>query len=223
MTTSFKGIHELSVHRKLMLAILVSSTVTMVFAGLAMFLFLTSGLRRNFERDAQVLARVVAANSAGTVQFGDREAALEILGALQLEDRVVGAAITLPQGQRFVAVGEVDERWLVMLDEPQTRWASRDQLALLSPVKLDGEQVATFVLIPLQLSGGVCLGAGRGRVTRSCVDGPGAADDLSPHPGASPHGEPGGADTKFRAADAADDGRGNRAVDGCLQRHAAAA
>lgn len=147
MKSLLNGVDNMSVHRKLMLAILMSGTVTMVFAGLAMFLFLMSGLRKNFENDAQALTRIVAANAAGPVHSDDRAAAVEILISLLLNERVVGAVITLPQGQRFVEIGTVDERWLVMLNEPQTRWASRDQLVLLCPVKLEGKQVATFALV----------------------------------------------------------------------------
>jgi PAS domain S-box-containing protein len=147
MTRFGRWLHDLPVHHKLMFAILAASTLTMVLAGLVLFLFLTTGSRRNFQHDAEALARIVSANCVGPVQFEDESAALEILGALSREERVVGAAITLPQGRAFASLGHVEERWRVTVASPQSRWPDDDILVLLVPVKLGDEHLGTFTMV----------------------------------------------------------------------------
>lgn len=77
-----------------------------VFATLSVSLAASLVVQFSAARDAatghlQALAAVFAANSRGTVAFGDREAADELLNTLSGQDEVARAAIVLPNGQVF--------------------------------------------------------------------------------------------------------------------------
>lgn len=139
-------LHDLSIERKLMVAIFAAGALTMVFAGLLLYLFLASSLRSNFAHDMEAVARILAVNCGDGVSAGDLATVTDMLAAMAEQERIRGAAVVLEGDRPFVVVGDIPERWQIMLDRADTRWPSRDEMVALRPVIYQGRQLATVIV-----------------------------------------------------------------------------
>ena len=144
MKISFAWLHQHSVQRKLLLAILGASCASMLVAGVALFAYLTLAQRKSFEEDTAALAEIIAVNSAGSVAFKDREAALELMLSLKAKEQITGAAILLPDGSPFAKIGQT--AWLEGAELPEAGgiWSERKYLIQSRPILLRGERIGTF-------------------------------------------------------------------------------
>lgn len=140
-------LHNLSIERKLMTAIFAASALTMVFAGLLLYLLLVSELRTSFANDVSALARLLVANGAGSVSNGDVAAARDKLVASVCGERVTGAAVIAVGGRVLAQAGQVDQRWHVMVARPESRWPAPDQFVALYPVPGEGRTLGTVAVV----------------------------------------------------------------------------
>jgi PAS domain S-box-containing protein len=139
-------LHDLSIERKLMLAIFAAGALTMIFAGLLFYLLLTTGLRNSFAHDIEAVARILAVNCGDGVSAGDQVTVTDMLAAMTDQERIHGAAVVMEGDRPFAMVGDIPSRWQIMLDRADTRWPSRDEMVALRPVLYQGRQLATVVV-----------------------------------------------------------------------------
>lgn len=143
----FAWLHAQTVHRKLLLIILATSTVSMLVAGGALFAYLTFAQRQSFERDATALAEIIAVNCAGSVAFADRSAAMGIMLSLKAKEQIVGAAIWLPNGESLVRIGRAGPGKQAVKLEPGGEWKNGTYFVQTSPIFVRGEQIGTLQMI----------------------------------------------------------------------------
>jgi len=147
MKVSFGWLHKQNVHRKLLLVVVGTCCVSMLAAGVTLFVYMTIAQRQSFEDDASALAEIIAANCAGSVALVDRAVATELILTLKAKEQIIGAAIRLPDGKSFAEFGRTD-----LLDGRQTPspghiWRGRNYLVQTSPIVRHGESFGTFHLI----------------------------------------------------------------------------
>jgi signal transduction histidine kinase/CheY-like chemotaxis protein len=94
---------DLPIRRKLLLMTLASSATAVMLASSGFLAWDVYQFRSEIENDVRVQTRLLAASVAAAVQFTDREAAAEDLGALQLRPRVEYACLYTAQNVLFVA------------------------------------------------------------------------------------------------------------------------
>jgi PAS domain S-box-containing protein len=105
MITMAAWLKRQTVHRKLLLVIVTTCFASLTVAGAALFIFMTQAVRSNFVHDSQALAEIVAANSAASLAFKDKESAEEVLSALSAQEHIIGAAMLLPDQTTFASTG----------------------------------------------------------------------------------------------------------------------
>jgi two-component system, NtrC family, sensor kinase len=99
-------IRNAPIRRKLALIIAVTCGAGILVAGGAVFAFQTFTLRSTFQRDIAALTAIVADNLSGPVAFGDRKAALEVLGSLRAKPQIASAIVRTRSGQIFAMIGK---------------------------------------------------------------------------------------------------------------------
>lgn len=96
-----KWFKKLSIHRKLGVAMLLTTTVALVLACTIFLIVEFRSYRTGIQHTVATLARLTADNSTAAVAFNDQASALQILEALRAEPQVVLAAIYDHDGQLF--------------------------------------------------------------------------------------------------------------------------
>jgi PAS domain S-box-containing protein len=147
MTFGIRWLTRQSVQRKLMLAILGSSCLSMLLAGAALYFFMTFVLRQTFERDTTALTDIVAANCVGPVEFGDSKAAKDVLNSLKSHEHIVGAIVRLPNGRVFAGMGRTDLADEASRGTAEHGWMGPDYFARVKPIMVQGESVGTLVVV----------------------------------------------------------------------------
>jgi signal transduction histidine kinase len=119
------------------------TTGVLVLACTAMAIMEYSALRRALARSVTVLGRVMADNTAASLSFDDRTAALEILSALRAESAVEAATIYDSRGRVFAGYPTTDQ----LVDEDASTLAdshprfTRSHLFLSTPIHVGDETV----------------------------------------------------------------------------------
>jgi PAS domain S-box-containing protein len=135
-----------TVHGKLLMVIMLACIATMLVAGLAIFAFLGLALRHSFERDSWVLARIMASNCRTATAAGDVMGAKDMILSLYSDERIVGAMIRLPNGDRFVEVGHTNgarEAWSL---RSGTTWLSNTKCVQVCPILDSGKPIGTLMV-----------------------------------------------------------------------------
>lgn len=91
-----------SIRRKLLAALLITSTSVLLLAGAVLVYYEYSDYRRTTAHDLQALAQTIAANSAGALAFDDEKVAAEILSGLRYVPDVRGARLYDRHGEIYV-------------------------------------------------------------------------------------------------------------------------
>lgn len=96
------ALKDLPIRRKLMRVFLLttSSVLTITFFGY--FLYEVFTFRNTMVRNLSMLGALIARNSTAALAFDDREAAYEILSALEVDEDIVEASLYDASGQIFV-------------------------------------------------------------------------------------------------------------------------
>lgn len=132
----------LSIKRKLMLIIMLTSAVSVLLAFTAytannVILFKGRQMKR-----MDTLARIIADNSQAAVSFNDPAAAEEILSSLKSEARIRGAAIYDKRGAIFAAYNNQEFSPLPAGLAGQARtYYEKDYLYVFSPIMLENENI----------------------------------------------------------------------------------
>ncbi len=92
---------DLSINRKLSLAVSVGSAISAFIIGGALFSYQLYNLRSQFRDNVVAVADVVAGFAEAPVAFGDQAGAAEVLSSLNSNTDVTGAEIRLSDGTTF--------------------------------------------------------------------------------------------------------------------------
>jgi two-component system, sensor histidine kinase and response regulator len=97
---------DLSIRRKLTLAMVITSGVGLSICGCAFFFYQAISERAATVREVTTIADVVAAQSAAALAFSDARAAAETLQAFHMDQEVAGAELLDPSGRELARYGE---------------------------------------------------------------------------------------------------------------------
>ena len=90
-----------TIQRKLVLAIMLTSTTALVLTGAVLIAREASSLRQLVEREVTTRAGILAANSTAALAFRNPDDAIQVLAALRADPSVVAAALYDEGGQVF--------------------------------------------------------------------------------------------------------------------------
>jgi signal transduction histidine kinase/DNA-binding response OmpR family regulator len=90
---------NLSIRRKLMVIILLTSGIVLLLACAAFVAYDQVTFRRSLQSDLQTLAEIIGASGGGAVALGDKETGEEFLGALRAREPIVSACFYLTNDQ----------------------------------------------------------------------------------------------------------------------------
>ncbi len=130
---------DISIKRKLMLITMLTSSLTLVLAGVAYVTYDLVTFRQAMSHDLLTLGQIIGTNSTAALAFDDPRAAAETLAALKAEEHIVAACLYRGDGRLFATYyrdiarsdfsppepGEecrrfpgahLDLRWRIMLD-----------------------------------------------------------------------------------------------------------
>jgi signal transduction histidine kinase/DNA-binding response OmpR family regulator len=150
MRNRFSGWYRrLSLARKLTIATLLTSTVTLLIACVVLAAYDYSTSRARTAREVAVLADVVAADTTEPVAFNDAKAATETLAALAADAHIVSGQLFTKDHRRLAAY--VRPEWQGGTDRSVADLAlgaffDSGTLRVVRPVMRDGQPVGTIVL-----------------------------------------------------------------------------
>jgi PAS domain S-box-containing protein len=135
----------LSIRRKLLTALLVTSTSVLLLAGIGLLSYEVTSYRGATARSLSTLAQAIAADSAGALFFGDEKTAREILSGLRAEPDIVAAALYEKSGKLHVSWSpRPDSQPVPPAPGPDGLRFSRDQLIAVQPVMQADARVGTL-------------------------------------------------------------------------------
>jgi len=133
---------------KLSVALLLPSTLVLLLAGGVLIWYQLANLRRDFARDLQAEAELVANTATAAVTFKDESTAAEILASLRADQRVLFATLATPDKPVFAQYGQARNEPALRGMSPESRVLFREKDVLVSvPVMLDGTQAATLYVL----------------------------------------------------------------------------
>ncbi len=130
-----------SIQRKLQGMIMLTSSIVLLLACAAFVVVDLAGARYTLNRDLLSLAEIIGANSTAPLTFGDREAASEVLEALESKPSIIAAAIYANSGPPLATYGAVNQQ---MQGSTLFGFMSRIEVAL--EIVLDGEKIGTVYI-----------------------------------------------------------------------------
>ena len=137
---------DLPIQRKLILAILGTTTVALVLACAVSILYERRSFRRSLVEEMGAHANVVATNSTAALGFDNQSDATEILQSLKAVPEVLVAALYDDSGDLFASYSS-DTAILAPQHPPVEPEAFlRDSLRLARPVLVDGKRKGTICL-----------------------------------------------------------------------------
>jgi signal transduction histidine kinase len=92
---------DLPIKRKLTLIAMLTSSVTLLLAGVTYVAYDLMTFRQAMSRNLLTLAQIIGANSTAALAFNDQRAAEEILAALGAEQQIVSACLYTKDGRVF--------------------------------------------------------------------------------------------------------------------------
>lgn len=141
---------DLSIGRKLLLVIMLTSMTAVVLASGSLLLNDYLSFRKGMARDLSVVSRIIAENLNAALYFQDAGAAEETLSALSNNPRIRGGWLYAADGSLFAtyARGDVEQtKDFAGLDIPRFGEGMRmngDNMAQYLPVHVEGDPVGTL-------------------------------------------------------------------------------
>jgi signal transduction histidine kinase len=106
----FGFLHHVSIRRKLMVMILLTTSVVFLLSALAFFVYDILTFRARMVDDLAVLARIIDANTSDAVLLDDPERASQVLSTLTAQPRILSGRLLTPQDELFASYlrGDID-------------------------------------------------------------------------------------------------------------------
>jgi len=141
-------IRNAPIRQKLMVIIMVTVTAAMLLACIGILTFDSSLYRTNLARDLSALTRIIAENSAASLEFNDPRSATAILDALRARTHLVSACIYQEDGTilaRYVR-HEAPQGCPPADSRDELRFGSADATASYG-IFLSGKRIGTLMLL----------------------------------------------------------------------------
>lgn len=153
-------IKNLSIKRKLVLIVLLTTGAALLLASIALITDDFIRFRSEIKKELTSIAKIVGLNSTAALEFGDPEAGKETLSALKENPNIVSAAIYTRSGELFASYtsqsdiarkhsGSRNTR-AEDIRYPQPRAAGtyieNDLMMIYLPITLDNEQIGTMYI-----------------------------------------------------------------------------
>lgn len=144
-------LQNLSIKRKQMLIIMLTSTVALVLACAIFVGDDVVNFRKGMVKKVSALSEAIGNNCSATIEFNDPNTAAETLSALRAEPSIVAACIYTRQGGVFASYSRPGAAPPVLPPAPATGYEFKgDSLHLFHPITQRGETIGTiFVLSDL--------------------------------------------------------------------------
>jgi uncharacterized membrane protein affecting hemolysin expression len=142
-----RWLFDLPIQTKLVLMSTVSAAVVLLVAGAIMFVYDNQSYRGERQRELSSQADILAASIAAPLVFNDAKAAQEYLNAVEVNPRIVMAAVYGADGARFASYlrpGTASP--LPAQAQALGSHYEGDELTVLTPVREAGRQVGTVLV-----------------------------------------------------------------------------
>ena len=141
------SLRNLPVKRKLMVVILLTSSVALLLMGSALIIYERIAFRHALAVNMNVLAQIIGSNSTAALAFDDPKNAREILGALLAENQVKAAAIYDRNGRIFATFPDrVPLEQFPTRPGPDGHKFDRRELVMFEPIFQQGTRLGTIYL-----------------------------------------------------------------------------
>ncbi len=139
-------LNDLSIQRKLMAIIMLTTVMALLLASAAFFAYDYFTFRGKMVSDLDTLAQTLQANTTNALIFNDRETAGQILAGLKAQPHIVAAQIYGGEGELFAAFARGDRPPDALTASPQASGqAFVDQhLFIHQPMRFGDQFVGTF-------------------------------------------------------------------------------
>src|SRR2546426_1768798 len=144
---------DVSIKQKLILILMLTSSVALLLVCTAFVAYETITFRRSMVRDLSILAQIIGANTTAALTFNDQVSAEETMAALRAERHIVSACIYSKDGKVFARYGRDGNKRAFTPPEPRgdSHQFSDGHLSLFHRIVLDGETIGTaFIRSDLQ-------------------------------------------------------------------------
>jgi PAS domain S-box-containing protein len=138
-------LQNVSIQRKQMLIIMLTSTVALLLAGLIFLFYDIGAARKEIVKKVSVLAAAIGDNCSATIEFNDPKTAEETLSALRAEPSVVSACIYNSKGEQFATYHRSDDATMAFpkVSGPGYKF-EQNRLYLFHGITQDGEKIGTI-------------------------------------------------------------------------------
>lgn len=140
---------DISIKRKLVLIIMLTSCVVMLLAGAALLTYELVSFRRSMSRDLAVTAEMIGFNCSAAISFNDPEAAEQTLKGLQAQPHIAAACVYDKAGTVLATYQRAPGVKAVFPAPPadNTHQFSADALELFRKITFAGETIGTIYVI----------------------------------------------------------------------------
>ncbi len=132
---------EKSIQRKLQGMIMLTSTIVLLLACAAFVGVELASARYKINHDLLSLAEIIGANSTAALTFGDREAASEVLQALEAKPSIIAAAIYGNSGPPVATHGDINQQM-----QGSSLFGSLNRIEIAREIVFDGEPIGTVYI-----------------------------------------------------------------------------
>jgi signal transduction histidine kinase/ActR/RegA family two-component response regulator len=142
------GLRDLSIQKKLILILMLTSSVALLVACAAFGAYELAMYRRATAADLSTMAQMIAANSPAALAFNDPRAGEETLAALSAAPSIVAACLYKKDGASFASYTRADAKGERLPVAPLEDGYSfqNDQLTLFRRIRLEDRVIGTVYL-----------------------------------------------------------------------------
>ncbi|MEY2547120.1 MAG: hypothetical protein QOG48_2237 [Verrucomicrobiota bacterium] len=143
----FVSLRDLPIKRKLMVVILLTSSVAVLLMGSVLIIYERNAFRRELAANMNMLAQIIGSNSTAALAFDDPKNAQEILSALLADAEIRAAAIYDRNGNVFARYPEnLPPTQLPAHPTHDHHKFDRRQFVMFSPITQQGSRLGTIYL-----------------------------------------------------------------------------
>ncbi|MDP3694641.1 MAG: CHASE sensor domain-containing protein, partial [Desulfocapsaceae bacterium] len=156
MTSRF---HDMPIKSKLMIMIMGTTTIVVIIAFLAFFVYQLDATWQDNKNKLTSVARITGLNVAAAITFHDQQSAADTLAALSVEPSVLAAFVFKPNGQIFAqyralsgmankhgqeSSPKIDE--LIAEASTESFWSFDKDLEVVEPIIFDHQQIGLIII-----------------------------------------------------------------------------
>jgi signal transduction histidine kinase/HAMP domain-containing protein len=136
---------DASIQRKLTLITMVTSSVTLLLAGVAYVTYDLITFRQAMTRDLTILGQIIGTNSTGALSFDDPQAGQRTLASLTAQQHIVSACLYDRKGGLFAAYHRFGSPRPPAFSGERCA-AGRGSLEVSHPIVFDGDAIGTIYI-----------------------------------------------------------------------------